>query len=61
MRASPQYSKDFVLVQTTKEGEFNMAESSICVSCVDCPYERGLEEARQNRTTGVSSGDNMKD
>lgn len=38
-----------------------MAETSICVGSVDCLYERGLEEARQNCTAGVSSGDKMED
>lgn len=38
-----------------------MAETSICVGSVDCLHERGLEEARQNCTAGVSSGDKMED
>ncbi len=38
-----------------------MAGSCICVGSVDCLFERVLEEARPNRTTGVSSGDKMED
>lgn len=48
MRAGPQHSQDFVSAQKKEGGEFNMAETSICVGSVDCLYERGLEEARPN-------------
>lgn len=42
---APGYSKDFVSVRKKEGGEYNMAETRICV---DCLYERGLEEARTN-------------
>lgn len=49
MSASPWYSKDFVSLKRKDGGEFNMAESSICVGSVDCLSERALEEeARPN-------------
>lgn len=55
MRAGPQRA-------VRKEGgEFNMAETSICVGSIDCVYERRLKEARPNWTTGMSSGDKLKD
>ena len=39
MRADPRYSEDFVSERMQEGGEFNMAESSVCVGTVAYLYE----------------------
>lgn len=44
-----------------KEENLIWLKLAFVLACVDCLYERGLEEARPNWTAGVSSGDKMED